>query len=466
MTRTNKTARTLSDSPLLNNDAESSVLHSTIHPERLDMSRFSDRMIEEDEEGSPLRIIIYVIVVIAIGVGLALGVRYLISQNNQTASPDNTTNQPTTNGNQPIANGSLVKVNTTAVADSTATNAPEDSDFAELETTIVGTGLSLGSQAALQEISYQKYNSFTRTTFTFEGLGNNNELPSAIIGFQPNNNRMTIDFDANLNMPAAGINPTNNVNDLLRDITASLPEKQFTLQFARPIEHHVAIVGNTLIIDAREKGATTPTTNGTGDTTAGETPTEPVTTGSETPGTNTSGGTTTGTPTTNGGGTGTTTGGTTTTPQPTGNNYTNEFSQTVQNISNTRITGNTISYNEVYYEDQGQYFEFALGERLKVGNAYIPNAKAEYTTISGKDYIRLTIQNVAGIQFEQITATELTASTGISLENANFVSAKRESFTNGTVVILFEVKRKADFRLVSEPTVSGLTQVIALQIRD
>lgn len=455
MPKATKNSRTLSDSPLLNNDAESSVLHSTIHPERLDMSRFSDRMIEEEEEGSPLRIIIYVVVVIAIGVGLALGVRYLISQNNNQQNNNNNNQQPTTTGNETPQGSELIKVNTTALADNTAQNAPADDSFGESETTVVGTGLVAGTKAALQEINYQKYTTFVRITFTFKDLGANNEVPSAIWGFQPNNNRITIAFDRALNMPTSGINPTTNINDLARDVTANLEDKEFMIQFTKPIEYRVAVVSNTMVLDVREKGTTTPTTDGsetpTGtDTTAdGSDSTDGEDTTTDTTGSDNGGGSTTGT---------TTTGGT-----PTSNNYTNEFSQNPQTISNTKISGNVMAYNETFFGDTGPFFEIAFGERYKLGDTAIPNAKAEYVTTDGKTYIKLTIQNLASFEFTDIQASDMPQ---INLENANFVGAKRESFSNGTAVVMIEVKKKSNFKLLSEPTLSGQTQVTAIQIQD
>src|SRR6185369_13731274 len=147
---------------------------------------------------------------------------------------------------------------------------------------------------------------------------------------------------------------------------------------------------------------------------------------------------------------------------PTTLNYKNSFSQKKQYIVSNAV-GNIIKENVYYYEDAGTYFEFSFGTKNQVGSKYIPNASAELITDSGKTYIEIVIKNLSQEVFKSygITGTALTHS-GINLSNANFVRIDLKSFSGGTATYRMQIKRAADFRLLSEATVDGATQVVSI----
>jgi hypothetical protein len=451
------------ESPLLAKDTsdfgnESDVgLHSTIHPERFDMSRFSDR--KEDEESS-FRIILYVLMVIVIGVGLALLVRYMISKNDDTdGTNDDNTEVVETDDNDTI------NIQTAVRADSTASNRPANADFVDSSVVTLGDTSVAPANVSMASITYTPFTSFGRLEFATTGA---TSLPRVTGTFDNQLKRLNIQFPSNMQI-GEEFKEDIQVSGIVDRITFNNNNNTYSVVFKQSSKYRLSANGSTLVVDVKTEEQialdvdteddTTPTTTGTGTTSGSNT----ATTGSTTTGT-TGTSTATGTATTGSSSSTTTTTGTTT--KPTTINYKNDFSKNQQFIVSNVNTA-SITHNTFFYEDTANYFEFAFGGRNQVGEKFIPNATATLVKENGKVYIDLTIENLAGEAFtaEGITSTEL-KNRPIDLSGANFVKITRTSFSDGVAKYRIELKKEADFRLVSEPTIDGSIQVLAIQIKD
>lgn len=433
MPRKAKDKGSIEKSPLL---AKNNDLHSTIHPDRLDPSRFSELQVDDD---SPFKIILYIVIVIVLGVGAALLVRQLISEDSD--SVDNAQDTETN-----LEEENAFAVNLVTQPDSRANpSAPSDAAYS------TATSLSLGSNNAeessyeVSSVSYNKFTTFARMEIAFEG--GSTLLPQTVISFDSIESEMKISFgEVAVN---SELQVVNNINDIVDVYSYNAVDNTIGLVFADDVRYSVRQNARSIIIDLKEESQFTDPDNDSPQTEENqdidseepgndndEPPIQeepPVVEPNEpeiiTP--------------------------------PTGLNYDNDFSQSTQFVT-SNVTGSVIEYNEVFYEDYGPSFEIAWGSRDNVGDDFIPNATAELIEENGRFFVEVTIENLAAFRSGDITADQLS----IDTSGANFLGVNTVSFENGTAVVRVALKYAADFRLVSEPTISGRTQVLAIQIAD
>lgn len=415
----------LMGSPLLSRDT--TRMHSTINPDRLEQARFSE-MKEEDE--NPLRIIIYVVIVILIGVGSAFAVRQLISK-------DETSDDDTTEETDTTEDISDVTVTLTPAPDATAVSQPTKAQFTDSAITSVGTNEDTAS-LSVSALEYKKYTTFGRLTFTITGINSVNDFPKTTLNFDSIAQKITLDF-ANVVTVSEDLKEDILISDLIDEVRYNQVDSQFLIFLSEDSKYRVALNNNQLFLDIK-----TVRQLEIDDETTTETDTEvPDTTEDITEDTDT-----------------------TPTPPAGGTNYTNEYSQNEQSIV-SNVTDNTIAHNKFYYGDEGPAFEFSWGITNKVGDSYIPNASAKLIDKSGVPYLEVTIQNLSQESFQTagITGTSL-SNTGIDMSGANFVRVDRVSFANGTAKYEIRLKRKADFKLISQKTLDNKDQVISVLIAD
>ncbi len=414
----------IEESPLLarsmqsQRSQEQKNVQSTIHPERFDMSRFSD--MNEEKENS-FRIIIYVVVIIIVGVGATLLVRSLISNNNPqetTEQTDNTTTQTP----------SPVTINATPVSDSNATDIPSNEILIDSALQSLGSATVDANGVTVDTLSYNAYSSFGRLEFGMGGIDLG--LPKLTVEFDSLGTEMKLTIPTGVTV-ANDLTAEILIDDIVESVTFDSSTSVFTITLSEPSKYRTLIKDNSLVIDFKSIAQIEED-----EQEASEPVEEPVVEEPVAPTTDPS--------------------------KPTGNSYDNVFSRNKQYVTSS-LTGNTIGMNETYFEDTGTHFELAWGAKNLVGESYIPNATAEMITEGGKTYIDVTIENLSAF----VVANSLDQSKiPFTLATANFVSSKVVSFSSGVAKIRVELKNAADFRLASEKTISGQTQVLVLQIKD
>jgi len=419
----------IEESPLLSGSSDSrgegGKMASTVHPERFDMTRFSER---RDEEESSFRIILYVIVVVAIGVGLALLVRYLISNNTESTedTPEDTTEE---------VEESAFDINTLTQADSLAEDAPTEADFTTAEETIIGSEEAVASGLNLSAIAFDRYTTFARLEFTLDGVTEATEVPITTINYDASAQEIEVILDADITVDTT-LTTTETIAEVVETVSYDGITNTFSIFLSdeTPYVATTTATGFRIDLQAEDESADEDTTEETPETSEDET----SETETEEPDPN----------------------------RPTGVSYDNDFGSDKQFIT-SEVTGNTIAQNTFFYEDAGEYFEFAWGSTNKVGDDYVPNATAEYVTEGGTSYIEVTLDNLSEEAFQNynITGTNLD-NTNLDLSATPFVRVDRVSFEGGTATYRIQVSRQTTFRLFSEPTVDGTTQVIGIQIRD
>lgn len=426
----NKKSR-LVRSPLLNEvEAESpkrtqaTKYHSTINPEKFDMTRFSEM---KDAEESSLRTIIYVVVVIVLGVAAALGVKYFLLDKQEDNDPADTEVEDTTDEIEEV---SAFDINTVAALDSEAVSKPALEDYVDSELVTVGDATANVAGVSIDTMSYRRFTTFGRLSMNALGVVDANSFPQANVSYSSTFNQLTVTFNSVVTVNTE-LQESVTVGDIIEQVSFNTATNSFIITFSEPSKYSVQTSGNSLLIDVKtidqlEIDMALPEEEVVVE--------EPVVT---TPPTTT-----------------------------TGTNYTNEFSQSKQLITGV-VTDNSVAHDIFYYADTVNFFEFAWGVKNKVGDQYIPNASAELVSTGGKFYIDITINNLSQEVFAQygITGTNL-SSADVDLTHANFVRIDRVSFENGTAKYRLELKNKADFKLLAEKTLDGSTQVIGLQIKD
>ncbi len=429
MPRIGKKEPKFEESPLLSKENRSSSLHSTIHPERFDMTRFSERQEENGNENS-FRIIIYIIVVIVVGVSLALLVRSLIARNsNNTDQNQNETEEP--------ANPNVV-INIEPKPDTSSANTPTNEDFIDTAESRVGSDSVSAEGVEIDQYTYDKYTTFSRNTFTMTGLTSTITLPEFFVEFDSAQNQLRLQLPDEMTVHE-NLQETISVNDFVTSVVYSQTDNSFTINLSESFKYRITTTISSLILDVKSVAEIEkPEENESEEETESPEPVE------EEP----------------------------TTEQPTGGqsgsqNLTNEFSMDSQTINNSAVTGNTIEQNVFYYADTVDYFEFAWARENAKGDNYIPNASAKIVEENNKVFIEVTVKNLKQEAFESfdISGTALTQA-NINLDNANFKRVDRISLENGTAVYRFELKNKAQFRLTSDTTLDGRTTILSLQIKD
>lgn len=414
--------RNLESSPLLASRVNANA--STVNPERLDQTRFTEIQESSANESNSLRIIIYIAIVIAIGVGAAILVKNL-STNAPVETPPVSTPETT------LVEEKAFQVSNTK-ANAAATNAPSDSDFVSSLTSKVGDSATLLSTADLETLFVEKYQSFDRLKFTFSTA----KLPSITINLSQDNKTLSIPLKG-IRSVAEDIKTNLLINNIITQYAYNSTIPQITLTFDDPIVYRISVTQNVLTIDLKHESVSLDPT-ATPTTPAEETPevveSEPVADGEK----------------------------------PNAPHYTNEFSMNKQYISSA-VTGNTIGYNNYFVYDARSYFEFSLGAEGLGGDANTPNATAFYVTEGGKNYIQLEVENLSNTPFQISkgkTAAQVQSETGLDMSTANFVGISLVSFEGGKAIYKVEVKNKADFTLSIQEWTDGKTDILSLQIED
>lgn len=419
---------TIEGSPLLSRDnglasSRKSPFHSTINAEKFDMTRFSARQSEEKE--SSLRIILYLVAVIVVGVGLALFVKSFVlkGEKDEGTPTDQTQEQPEEESLKVVTLNIAPKADDLAIKTTTA--------FAESESVSVGNATLASTGISLDTFVYNRYTTFAQSIFTFSGLAATKELPQIAVTFNKTSDTVSIKFPTELKL-ATDLQTENIINDIVTSLKYDITTNTLNIKLREDSAYRVFVDNGRLILDvktlaqiAKESTASTPT----------PTPTTP--TPAPTP-----------------------------TPQAPTTNYDNDFSKEKQFIV-SKLTTNSIGFDEIYFTDQYTNFQLAFGMKNNVGENFIPNAEASLVTENGVSYIDVTIKNLSSIVFTSDNIIDQSDSP-VNLVAANFVRAELKSFdaTSGIAKIRITLKNEATYRILTDTTVSGLTQVFGIEISD
>lgn len=422
----------MEESPLV---SKPSVNNSTIHPEKMEQSRFSELRNLDDEKTNPLRIVVYAVIVIAIGVGAVFLVRNIVS-NNQTVDEqqDQTADQNT------VEDTSAFSISLTPKSDTTASNLASNEDYVDSSAVTLGDSNLDMTQVELASIRYERYTTFARTTFDFEG--NNSTLPKTNISFDSVRRELTVSFEG-LATIADELKSQKQINDIVRSIRYSEDENHFVIIFGDDSKYRVFQSSGNLSIDVK-----------TLDELENPDPQEPVAQNDED---------TTPPPST------------TTPPSSSGNKpaapyYENSYSQNRQYIS-SNVNSNSIAFNNYWIWDEGSFFEFSLGINNSSGDNLIPNATSYYEEEDDKIYLVLEIENLSNAPFSVTktrTIEQLIQDSGASISPAgvNFKMVELVSFTNGKATYKLEVKTKTNYSLLTQVVELSNSQIVSLRIRD
>lgn len=432
MPTTKKADKSLPASPLLN--AQPPHAKSTINLNKLDKARFTSLNTAQTGNSNSLRIILYVIVVIIIGVGAALLARQLMI-NNETQAPTQTDNQ--NEENMPASATVAYQVDTSAMQDSLATNIPNNSDFKTSSLLSIGSTNVDMTTTSLNSIAYEKYTTFARTIFSL--TTSENKLPKTNISYDSAKDTLNVQI-ADLTNINTDLKVTKQIDDIIQTIEFNNEDNSFTLTFRDSSLYRVFAVQDTLFVDVRTQAKYDQIS-------ADETASNNENNSNDE----------------------------TTTDDSTSNNsnssvphYNNEFSQDTQYVLSA-VNSKSIALNNYYLWDESTFFEFSWAEEGKKGDDYVPNAKAYLVTEDSKNYIMVEIENLTRATLpDGLTAEEAQSKTGINMSNANFVSLKLDSFdqSTGKAVYRIELKRKADFKLLTQLAYGDKTQILSIQIKD
>lgn len=398
--------------------------------------RFSVRRDMSGEGSSIGRTVLYVIVVIVIGLGLVFLVQNYLTNQSNTGANDQATDQQDTEEVLDIASADIAKV---VLPDSAADNVHANDLF-------TSSALALGSAAnpvenvKLSLMQYQAYTSFSRLSWQLTGVDAG--LPATSISYSGSDRTITVVFN--------GIDVED--DELLQEIPVSVGNVtkitaertndgvQFLIQLEAPSKYYAFVGGNnTVSLDIKtEEQLSQPTAGDTETETEEETPVEE--TGEEeeeTPAPVVSG------------------------QQPTAPHYDNTASQSKQYIV-SEVDDNSIISETYYYQDFGDSFQFSWA--MRGGDPAIPNASAEYVTQDNKDYIKVTINNLA---FDLLHSQgKEKAKIDIPLTTSNIVDVFTDTFSGGTAVFMVEIRNdRSNFKLHSTVTYNNY-QLVSLQVYD
>lgn len=422
----------MEESPLV---SKPSVNNSTIHPEKMEQSRFSELRNLDDEKTNPLRIVIYAVIVIAIGVGAVFLVRSIVSNNQST---DDQQQDQTTDENI-VEDSSAFSISLTPKSDTTASNLASNDDYVDSSVVTLGDSNLDMTQVELTGIRYERYTTFARTTFDFEG--NSSTLPKTNINFDSVRRELTVSFEGLVTI-AEELKSQKQINDIVRSIRYNADENQFVIIFGDDSKYRVFQSSGNLSIDVK-----------TLDELEKPDPQEPVAQDNED---------TTPLPST-------------TPPSSSGNKpaapyYENSYSQNRQYIS-SNVKTNSIAFNNYWVWDQGTFFEFSLGINNSSGDDLIPNATSYYEEEDDKIYLVLEIENLTNAPFsisKTRTIEQLIQDSGASISPAgvNFKMVELVSFTNGKATYRLEVKTKSNYSLLTQVVEASNSQIVSLRIQD
>ncbi|GAB4284583.1 MAG: hypothetical protein Kow0081_1820 [Candidatus Dojkabacteria bacterium] len=434
----NVDSKNLEGSPLIKKGTQESPLHSTIHPERFDMSRFSER---RDEEESSFRIILYVIIVIIIGVGLALLVRFLISKQTEESNENNNTD--TEQEAQTV--DSAVEINSTAKPD--PSNSPRDGEYSTQPLVVVGATSASTDGISVSKLTFDSFVTFSRIRLAIDGVSPSATLPQFEIAFSSENKQMKVSIPQGVRI-ADDIKSNILVNStLINDISFNAAENALVINLTRDARYLVDASPSTINLYFKSDALFVEGENSSSDEPAESAPDETDINGE------------TNEPT---GQNNTNNENNNQKQRPTGINYDNEFSRNKQFVT-SNVTSNSIEFTETFFEDAGSFFEIGWGKVGNVGDNYVPNATAELVEEDGIYYIVVEIDNIAKANVSKtIDQTDIP----FSLAGANFVQSVMETNENGKVVFKIELKRAADFKIATVQTPNQDTQVLVVQIKD
>lgn len=440
MAKKNKSLEeTIERSPLIGD------MPSTINPDKLEFSRFTD--IQNEESGSnPIRILIYIVVVVGVGVATALIVRNLIVSNNtqlDTNSQD-TLAQTEAPQTETAAKQTFV-LSTIARPDNTVINIAANEDYRDSSSLTAGESELALPEVSLDKIDYTRLTTFSRLVFNFSG--NDQRLPQTNISFSQTERKLTLNFGQIGNIDS-GLKKNTPIDNFVRSASFIPASNSFEISVSEAFRYRVTNIEGNLILDIKsvreiEKPETTTATNNQTDS-ATTTPTNNQTN----------------------------TGQTTAQPQagaPAAPFYENEFGRGTQFVS-SNVNTSTLIHNNYWAWDEGSFFEFSLGKQGMLGDDYVPNSKAYFDeSVTDKVILVWEISNLSQAALSTkgtLTAEEIQSTIGISLAGANFIKVDFVELKDGKATYKIQLKNKADFKLLTQTTYDKTTQIISLRIKD
>lgn len=421
----------LPESPLLN--AKPPKARSTINLDKLDKARFTNIKATE-KDGNSLRIILFVVVIIIVGVAAALLVRQLV-MNNESAQ------DVVLETEDEVDTVSNFVVSTNVVADSLASKVPVNEDFDDAALTTIGSSSVDVSTVTLNRIEYSRFTTFARMIFVLENV--NDTLPVVNLSYDSLKDMLTLEVPELSNI-SEELKVDREINDIVSEYRFDSVNSKMILVFSQTTLYQVEMDNDSLIIYLRTQDEVEEIANNPVEEEE-ETEEEVVPDTSEDTTEDTS------------------------SDRPAAPFYENEFSQNTQYVSSA-VTTNDISLSTYAAGDVGTFFELSWSPVTGLlGDDYVPNAKAYMMEEDGTSYIYVEIENLSrAILSSGLTASRIETDLGFTMSGANFVEMTQESFDleTGKAVYKIELKQKADFKLLTQPSFAEDTQILSIQIKD
>lgn len=425
----------IEESPLL----ASRPVRSTIDPEKLDRTRFTE-IRDMEGDGNSLRIIIFIAVIIVIGVAAALLVRnsVLNSQN----SSDNTTEDSNTVPSDTTASSSYV-VSVSPIADSSAVNVVKNEDYVDSAIVTLGESTADAEDVSLDKITYLRYATFARLTFDLNT--SDKKLPKTNINFDSVGNKMTVAFES-IGTIEESLQEDLEVNDIISEIRFVATNNSYVILFDDSVKYSVKKDGDNLVFDFK----TTTELSKPEETVANDEEDTVAPQEEETTTTNTN---------------------TSSADKPTAPHFNNEFSQSKQYVV-SNVKENKLAHNVYYFDNYGSSYEFSWAQTGVVGDSNVPNATAYYdTTTAGKTYLIVEISNLTqevltanGV--ESLTLDDIAAKTGATTAGSTLKKVDLVSFENGVAKYKLELSKKTDYKLWVDKTPDNSTGTISVTIKN
>jgi hypothetical protein len=396
----------------------------------LEPVRFSRRQDLEKHDSPIGKIMMYIVVVVLVGVGLTLLVQSYITSQNANTDVVATDTEPT-----PVVTIPNATIATAVLADSAASSVNKNELFTSSDLSL-GSSSNDASGVNISLLDHEVYTSFTRTSWTLEGLKSG--LPASKISYSAADKTVTVTFNGVANVDTGFLEEILVDVGNVESITGTKTDSgiTFVLQLSASSKYYAFIVGgNKVVLDIKTDSqlnlpatpVATPTPSPAPAPAPTPTPT-PVATGDA----------------------------------PAAPHYDNTMSQSKQYVA-SKVTGNSV-YNDTYfYVDYGDSFQFSWAFR-NTGEMSIPNASAELKTdTDGTFYIEIKINNLAQDLLAALGKTEPTVS--IPTTSTNYESMQLKSFTGGVSTYNLNLRHKGDFRLHSTQTYEGY-QLLGIQLKD
>lgn len=399
------------------------------NPKYIEPVRFSARRNVEGEGSSVGRIILYVVVVVVVGVGLTLLIQNFVTGQGSTST---TTSSAVTSTEEVV---SSVNISTLMKADSTATSLTPNTAYTTGDSSL-GSAANDVSDAILDQFSYQAYETFSRTTWEFDGL-ESGKLPATTVVYSPIDSTVTVSF-AGVDVSDAEMLQeftvrTGNVVKIVGSKTDTAVS--FVLSMSESGKYYVFVDNGTNVsLDIK-------TDTQLATVTSASSSSEAVTSSAVAATSSSSASAMTG--------------------APAAPHYDNTASQNKQYVV-SNVTGNGLYSETYYYIDYGDSFQFSWAMRNE-GETQIPNATAELVTDSGKDYIEVKINNLGYELLHALGRSQ--ANITIPTSSSKLVAVHTRGYSNGTATFWVELTEKTEFRLHSTQTYEG-HQLLGIQVMD